>query len=127
MLHVKERFMIKDLCDRGWSVSDIARESGHDRKTVRNVLAELLLPTVKPRQARACRLYLFVDYLQKWLGEGVWNAHKLYTGVKARGYADSETRVRARVQSLRAARLAQTTVRFETEPGQQAQVDWRQR
>jgi len=116
--------MIKDLYDRGWSVSDIARESGHDRKTVRKVLSEPLLPSVKPRQARACKLDPFVDYLQRRLGDGVWNAHKLYTEVKARGYTGSETRVRAWVQPLRAARQIQATVRFETEPGQQAQVDW---
>lgn len=44
--------------------------------------------------------------------------------MKARGYAGSETRVRAWVQPLRAARQVQDTVRFKTEPGQQSQVDW---
>ena len=124
MLNVEERFMIKDLHDRGWSISDIARDSGHDRKTIRKVLAEPLLRAPKPRKARFRKLDLFVDYLQKRLDEGVWNAHKLYTEITARGYAGSDTQVRAWVHPLRVARLAQATVRFETEPGQQAQVDW---
>ncbi len=75
MLNVEERFMIKDLSSRGWSVSDIARESSHARKTVRKMLAGPLLPAAKPRQARACRLDPFVDSLQRRLSEGVWNAH----------------------------------------------------
>jgi len=116
--------MIKDLYDRGWSVSDIARESGHDRKTVRKVLSEPLLHAPKPRQARACKLDPYVECLQRRLSEGVWNAHKLYTEVKARGYTGSETRVRAWVQPLRAARQVQATVRFETEPGQQGHAAW---
>jgi transposase len=36
MLPVERRFMIKELYRRGVSISDIARESGHDRKTVQS-------------------------------------------------------------------------------------------
>jgi transposase len=33
MLKVEERFKIKDLHRRGLTISDIARITGHDRKT----------------------------------------------------------------------------------------------
>ena len=46
MLAVEDRFMIKDLHRQGMSISDIARETGHDRKTVRKALDE---PLVRPR------------------------------------------------------------------------------
>jgi transposase len=124
MLDVERRHMIKDLHKKGLSISDIARCSGHDRKTVRKVIAGPLLPTPKPRKRRAHKLDSYVDYLRQRMDAGVWNAHKLYTEIKARGYTGSETRVRAWIHPLREARMAQATVRFETEPGQQAQVDW---
>jgi transposase len=124
MLDVERRYMIKDLYKRGLSISDIARSSGHDRKTVRKVIAAPLLPTPRPRKQRARKLDPYIDHLRKRMGEGVWNAHKLYAEIKALGYTGSETRVRAWIHPLRETRLAQATVRFETEPGQQAQVDW---
>jgi transposase len=124
MLDVERRYMIRDLYNRGLSISDIARCSGHDRKTVRKVIAAPLMPTPKRRKQRARKLDPYIDHLRKRMGEGVWNAHKLYTEIKALGYTGSETRVRAWIHPLREARLAQATVRFETEPGQQAQVDW---
>lgn len=55
---------------------------------------------------------------------GGMECRTLYTEIKLRGYTGSETQVRAWVHPLREARLSQATVRFETEPGQQAQVDW---
>ena len=33
MLKVEDRFMIKDLHRKGMTISDIARMTGHDRKT----------------------------------------------------------------------------------------------
>jgi len=124
MLDVERRHMIKDLYRMGLSISDIARQSGHDRKTVRKVVAGPLLPVPKARKARTHKLDPYVDYLRKRMDEGVWNAHKLFAEIRLRGYTGSETRVRAWVQPFREARTAQATVRFETEPGEQAQVDW---
>lgn len=124
MLNVERRHMIKELYRMGWSLSEIARHTAHDRKTVRRVLAEPLLPASKPRKVRKRKLDPYLEYLRKRMDEGVWNAHKLYGEIRARGYAGSETQVRGWMHPLRAARAAQATVRFETEPGQQAQVDW---
>ena len=43
MLAVEDRFMIKDLHRKGMSISDIARQTGHDRKTVHKALDEPLM------------------------------------------------------------------------------------
>ena len=52
------------------------------------------------------------------------NAQKLFREVCAQGYPGQKTLVRAFVQRLRPARAPAATVRFETAPGEQAQVDW---
>jgi len=40
MLQVEERFVIHDLYRKGVSISEIARQTGHDRKTVRSLLLQ---------------------------------------------------------------------------------------
>ncbi|HET8632377.1 MAG TPA: IS21 family transposase [Thermomicrobiales bacterium] len=105
----------------------IARLTGHDRKTVRGVLARPLIPAAPPaRPRRGSKLDPFAPYLEGRLAEGVYNARKLYHEIQARGYTGKETQVRAFVQPHRAAHraAARATVRFETAPGEQAQVDW---
>jgi len=54
----------------------------------------------------------------------VLNTRKLLRELKARGYEGGLTQLIVYVQLYRTARGEQAVVRFETEPGQQAQVDW---
>jgi transposase len=116
--------MIKDLHRKGVSVSEIARQTGHDRKTIRKAVGEPLVPErpVQHRQRR--KLGPYVEYLNKRIAEGVTNASKLYDEIKAQGYSGCPGHVRDFVHELRGPRPTSATVRFETEPGEQAQVDW---
>lgn len=124
MLKVEERFMIKDLHRKGLSISEIARRMGRDRKTVRRALV-VPLEQRPVRKARRRKVDDFVEYLQQRMGEGVYNARKLYMEVRQRGYSGGETQIRSYVQPYRAARVNhQASMRFETDPGYQAQVDW---
>ena len=125
MLRVEERFVIRELYGKGVSISEIARLTGHDRKTIRAALSQPLLPAPRPaRPPRASKLGPYVPYLEQRLADGVFNARKLYLELRQRGYPGKETMVRAFVQPLREARRAKATMRFETAPGEQAQVDW---
>jgi transposase len=124
VLNVEERFMIKDLYRKGVSICDIARLTGHDRKTVRKMLQETVVPSPATRQAKARKIDPYTPYLQQRIAEGVLNARKLYGEILGQGYAGKESRVRDFVHPFRQARQPQATVRFETEPGQQGQVDW---
>lgn len=124
MLNVEERFMIKDLQRRGVSISEIARLTGHDRKTIRQVLKEPVTPVPRPRQKKIRKIENYTAYLEQRMAEGVFNAQKLYQEIKGQGYQGKERQVRAFVQPFREVSQSRATIRFETEPGQQAQVDW---
>ncbi|MCW5852623.1 MAG: IS21 family transposase [Anaerolineae bacterium] len=124
MLCVEDRFMIKDLHRRGVSISEIARRTGHDRKTVRAVIQQPVASVRPPHAPRTRKLDPYVPYLQRRIEEGVLNGAKLYQEIQAQGYDGHDRAVRAFVQPYRDARAPQATVRFETEPGQQVQVDW---
>lgn len=125
MLRVEERFVVRELYGKGVSISEIARLTGHDRKTVRAAPSQPLLPAPRPaRPRRVSKLAPYVPDLERRLADGVYNAHKLDLEIAGQGYAGKETLVRTLVQPFRAARRAPATVRFETEPGDQARVDW---
>lgn len=124
MLNVEKRFMIKDLRRKGVTISEIARQTGFDRKTIRAVLQGPVSPAPQKRKARGSKLDPFVPHLKKRIDDGVLNCNKLLDEIEKQGYQGGKSLVKNFVQPYRAARQAQATVRYETEPGEQAQVDW---
>jgi len=118
--------MIKDLYRKGVSISEIARRTGHDRKTVRK-LATAPLAVSRPHAGHALRAHKldpFVPYLSGRIGEGVFNAAKLLVEIKGQGYAGGTTQLKDWLKPQRPPRQLAATVRFETDPGEQAQTDW---
>lgn len=128
MVTLEERFMIRDMYRKGLSISAIARETGRDRKTVRKVIqAGLNGVGDKParrRRKKGVKLAPFEGYLKQRIAEGVLNTRKLLRELKARGYKGGLTQLILYVQPYRTSREEQAVMRYETEPGQQAQVDW---
>lgn len=116
---------IREAKAGGKTVSAIAREMGLDRKTVRSALhSEHWRP-----YSRAPRLSKLDEYMA-WLNERApqvnFSARILHQGLRLqRGFEGSYEVVKVAVRPLRAlaAAAALTQSRFETEPGEQAQVD----
>jgi len=71
MLDVEERFVIRDLYRQGLSISEIARRTRHDRKTVRKMLDEPLQPARRPRRSKRRKIDPYVPYLQQRIDAGV--------------------------------------------------------
>lgn len=116
--------MVKDLYNQGVSIREIARQTGYDRKTVRAIIAGPLQVARSVRRAKVRKLDPYRRYLEQGIEAGVLNAQKLYQELVAQGYTGKDRQVRQFVQPFRQARQRQTTVRFETAPGEQAQGDW---
>lgn len=122
---MEEHFVIKDLYRKGVSISEIARQTGHDRKTVRKLAtAPLAVPPQRRLSSRPTKLDPFVAHLEQRLADGVTNAFKLFVEIQAQGYSGKYTRVKDWMSGHRPPRTPSATVRFETAPGQQAQVDF---
>jgi len=124
MLKVEDRFVIKELHRRGMAIGEIARITGHDRKTIRAILKGPVSPPAQKRKPRAKKLDPFVPYLERRIEEGVVNCNKLLDEIRRQGYRGGKSLVKNFVQPCREARRQEATVRFETLPGEQAQVDW---
>jgi transposase len=119
--------MIKHLKQQGLSIRAIARQLDIDRNTVRRALRREGLPHYTRTTRRASKLDPYKPYLQRRLDEcPELTAVRLYQEIQAQGYPGRCSILRAFVRPLRQEhrRLGQLTVRFETAPGEQGQVDW---
>ena len=127
MLSVEEWIRIRELDRKGVSVSEIARLTGRDRKTVRKVLEEArpkLQRQVTGR--RESKLEPYRDYLLQRIDEGCLNSAVLLEEITRQGYAGKVSILREFLTPIRQGliRKREATERFETGPGKQAQVDW---
>jgi transposase len=115
---------IRSLHKEGHSIKSIARTSGRSRNTVRKVLRAA--PRGFRQGERPSRLDPYKAYLkERWESCGL-SAVRLLPEIQAMGYRGSVITLRRYLRTLKPERerLRKITVRFETPPGQQAQVDW---
>ena len=120
--------MIMELHRQGLSLTAIGRQLGIDRKTVRRYIAlGLEPPTYGPRAPRPRATDAFLPYLRDRLAAypGL-TAVRLCRELRQQGFAGSYTGVKRAVQELRPDPVQPFEVRFETPPGDQAQVDFAQ-
>ena len=124
MIKNGEFYMIHDMKRRGMSISQIANELGRDRKTISKWLAESEPKSYQRRSSRPSKLEPFKDYVRQRMEEGCLNANVIYEEIKAKGYTGGKTLLRLFMQPLRPTMIQKATIRFETPPGYQAQMDW---
>ena len=120
--------MILDLHRQGLSVSAIARQVGIDRKTVRKYIERgLEAPVYGPRKPRATVIDPFAAYLRERVQAypGV-TARRLFRETKDLGYSSGYTALTDFLRDVRPPSEQGFEVRFETPPGEQAQVDFAQ-
>lgn len=115
---------IYELRGQGRSIRQIARLLGISRNTVRRYVRAPEVPKAKARPRRGSKLDPYKDYILQRLAEGVDNCVVLLREIRAQGYTGGYTILKEFVHPLRQCRQPKVTVRFETAPGEQAQVDF---
>lgn len=114
---------IKHLARNGVSKTQIARQCGVSRQTVYNRLACNELGP-RPRRPRASKLDPFKSYIRARLEKFDLPATSLLRELRARGFTGGLSILRQYTAPLKAEYTRRVTERFETVPGQQAQIDW---
>lgn len=123
MLKKRDFMMIQDLIQQGVSQKDVAERLGVHPKTVRRALRRGAAPK-GPWPRRGAALDPFKPQIDALLSAGVWNAVVVLREIQAQGYTGCYTSVKDYVRPKRVLHPGRATVRFETEPGRQAQLDW---
>ena len=123
MLDRNQRRRIRRLFETGLSITRIAEEENIDRKTIYKILRED--PNAEPGPvARSTILDEYTDLMAVWLEKGLTAAwmHRTLTGKHQ--FDGSYDTVKNFVAERRPRKKQIATVRYETEPGDQAQCDW---
>lgn len=115
---------IYSMLGEGKSLRAIARETMTSRNTVRKYVRNPGIPRPKPRRRKPSKLDRFKAYIEQRVSQGVDNCMVLMRELKAQGYTGGYTILKDYVKPFRQKRQPASTMRFETEPGEQAQVDW---
>ena len=118
---------IRVLHRHGKSIREIARAMGVSRNTVRRYLRDGEAERYRPRPLRAAKLDPFKGYVIERLAAAAPEripASVLLTELRERGYSGGYTMLKVFVASLKPPAAAEPVIRFETEPGEQMQVDW---
>ena len=112
-----------------WTVSRIAREFDLDRKTVRACLRQTAWKPYSREPRTDTLLAQHADFLKARAPEVRYSARILFQELtKQHQYTGGYDTVRRFVHPLRSALeiAEQATMRFETPPGEQSQIDWGQ-
>lgn len=116
---------VRYLQAQGKGIRAISRELGLSRQAVRRALTTASRPHYeRPRRANA-RLDPFLEQVRELYLSKQLIGSRIYRELVAAGYSGGRTALYDYLRTLKATRVAEkATVRFETEPGHQAQFDW---
>ena len=117
---------IKSLKAIGWGARRIGRELNLDKKTVRKYLRmPAIVPYQRPKPVRRS-LFDLEPWLSARASEVGFNASVLFREAREKGFTGCYETIKRFVRPLRQQMTlaAEATMRFETAPGQQGQVDW---
>lgn len=129
----EQRVLLRHYLERGLSKAEVARELGVSRRTVYHWIEtgqldrDLDQAPVRytPRPPVARKLDAFESIIEARLTEfPKLTATRLFAEIRAAGYDGGYTQLKEYVRQVRPAPPADPVVRFETPPGQQAQVDF---
>jgi transposase len=117
---------ISYLRHQGLSYREISRKTGHDRRTVKRYAEQPELRAgARAKVARPSKLDRFAPLIESWLQEDSrYRASWILDQLRKAGYRGGYSIVRAFVRDRKEECGRIAYLRFETEPGRQAQVDF---
>ena len=115
---------IVEMQRTGQSIRAIAKTLGLSRNTVRKYLRSPRVPDYGPRPPKDSKLSEFEPFVREQLAAGVHNGVVLLRELRKLGYSGGYTILKDFLRPLRPPRQPAATMRFETEPGQQAQASF---
>ena len=113
-----------EMHGEGHSARAIARELGLARNTVLKYLRSPDAMRPKPRPPRGSILDPYAQHIDRRMAEGLENCVVLLRELRALGYEGAYSTLTEYLRPRRRGGQPEATMRFETAPGEQSQVDW---
>jgi len=108
----------------GTSIRGIAKTLGIHRQTVKKHIESNTFPQYRKRKRRSSLLDPYFQIIKDFLEEDDYRATWILERLKRAGYQGGYTTVKDYVRSIKEQKTRLAFIRFETEPGLQAQCDW---
>jgi transposase len=105
------------------TITDIAKELEISRPTVRKYM-KAKKPPQYGKKKRQTKLEPYRDYIKGRIEKYNLSAVRILEEIKKKGYSGGYSTLKTYCQSLRKDRAIKAVIRFETDPGKQAQVDF---
>lgn len=109
---------------KGLSYSEIGRKYNIDRRTAKKYAESDSRPEYVLTDSKPSKLDPYKAQIMMWLEEAPYSAMRIWEKVREQGFEGGYTVVKQYVRGKKEQLNEQATVRFETMPGLQAQVDW---
>ena len=117
--------MIKSMKDQGLSISEISRRLGISRTTVRKYLRSGKLPQYQRIPAESM-IKSYIPLMREMIDVHNLSAVRIYEELKKKGFQGSYSLVKQYSRPMRNDRKIMAVYRYETDPGKQSQVDFRE-
>lgn len=124
MISMEGWVMIRQLFNQGLTITEIANIVNLTRKTVSVNLKKETTPKYNRKKQKESKLNPYKDYIKAQLEAYNLTAERLFKKIKEQGYKGGYGIVAKFVNIEKKALRKQAILRFETLPGEQAQVDW---
>jgi transposase len=127
MLKKEECMEVVTLRKQGHSLRDIAKMTGYSVNTIRKYGSDNTISTYKSRPKRPQKLEPFQEYIRERVGAAApqWiPSPVIFREILALGYTGKIRQLRHFMSTLKPKTSIEKIIRFETEPGEQMQVDW---
>jgi transposase len=121
---MEEWLMIRQLYKKGISITEISRMTGYSRMTVRKYAKSKEKPNYTRRKEVYSKLDPYKEYLESKISEAPYTAIRLLREIQEQGYDGGYSVVKRYIRLIRSKFTTKAIWRFETDPGQQSQVDW---
>ena len=115
--------MIREMREKGMSISEIARQMHMSRNTVKKHL-RLDKPLEYKRKRKKSKLDPVRPIIKELIDKYDLSAVRILEEIRKWGYNGSYTILKEYCGTLRKERSIKAVYRFETDPGKQAQVDF---
>ena len=101
MLNLDDFLTLKELHKQGLSNSEIARQTGYNRRTVSKYVKAKVPPVSKRRSVKASKLDAYKEYIIQRINSVPLTASRIYREIQARGFSGKYTIVRDFVRQNR--------------------------
>lgn len=109
---------------KGLSYTEIGRKYHIDPRTAKRYAESDTKPVYNLTEPKASKLDPFKEQIDIWLEEAPFSAMRILEKIKERGFPGEYSIVKHYVRGRKEQLDEKATVRFETTPGLQGQVDW---